>query len=187
MHISWCESTFAVHIFTQRTDVKTLMKKHIANMLTLCRVFGSIILLFLPVFSAKFYTVYILCGFSDMIDGTIARKTGSVGTFGARLDSVADIMFTAAASIRFLHVVHIPGWMWIWTAVIAGVRTISGIIGKKLTLPHTIPNKLTGSMLFLMPLTIGFIDIRYSGAAVCCAATYAALHETYSIKNRSCI
>lgn len=123
-----------MHIFTPHTDVKTPMKKHIANMLTLCRVFGSMLLLFFPFFSAGFYTVYI------------------------------------------------PGWLLIWTAVIAGVRTIGGIIGKKLIMPHTIPNKLTGSMLFLMPLTVGSIDIGYSGAAVCCAATCAALHDCYCAK-----
>ena len=158
------------------------MKKHIANILTLCRVIGSILLLFFPVFSAGFIAVYILCGFSDMIDGTVARKSGSAGRSGARLDSVADVMFTAAAFYKLLPVIHIHGWLWIWTAAIAGIRIINGIVGKKMLISHTYPNKLTGLMLFLLPLTIGFIDIRYSGAAVCCAATYAALHECYCIK-----
>jgi CDP-diacylglycerol--glycerol-3-phosphate 3-phosphatidyltransferase len=155
------------------------MKKHIANILTLCRVFGSILLLCIPVFSAGFNTVYILCGFSDMIDGTVARKIGSAGKFGAKLDSVADIMFMAAAFFKLLPVMPIHWWLWVWTAAIAGVRTINGVIGKNLLMPHTFPNKLTGFMLFLLPLTIKFIDIRYSGTAVCCAATYAALHDCY--------
>ena len=35
----------------------------------------------------------LFCGISDMIDGTIARKTKSISGLGARLDSVADSVF----------------------------------------------------------------------------------------------
>ena len=49
------------------------MIKHIANLVTGCRILGSV-LLFFPAFSVEFYIIYIFCGFSDMIDGTIARK-----------------------------------------------------------------------------------------------------------------
>ena len=71
------------------------MIKHIANILTGCRILGSILLLFFPVFSLAFYIIYLLCGFSDMIDGTIARKTNSASEFGAKLDTVADLVFVA--------------------------------------------------------------------------------------------
>lgn len=50
------------------------MAKHIANILTGCRILGSILLLFFPAFFVAFYIIYLFCGFSDMIDGTIARK-----------------------------------------------------------------------------------------------------------------
>ena len=53
------------------------MAKHIANILTGYRILGSILLLFFPAFSTEFYITYLLCGFSDMIDGTIARKTNT--------------------------------------------------------------------------------------------------------------
>lgn len=69
------------------------MTKHIANILTSCRILGSILLLFFPTFSVEFYIIYIFCGFSDMTDGTIARKTNSVSRFGSRLDTVADLFF----------------------------------------------------------------------------------------------
>ena len=45
------------------------MIKNVANILTGFRVLGSILLLFVPVF----YSIYLLCGFSDMIDGAVAR------------------------------------------------------------------------------------------------------------------
>ena len=55
------------------------MAKRIANILTGGRILGSILLLFFPAFSLAFYIVYLLCGFSDMIDGTVARKKAPVG------------------------------------------------------------------------------------------------------------
>ena len=58
------------------------MIKHIANIITSCRVLGSILLLFFPAFSVEFYMIYIICGLSDMIDGTVARKTNSARAFG---------------------------------------------------------------------------------------------------------
>ena len=73
------------------------MKKHIANILTGFRILGSMLLLFFPVFSEAFYALYLLCGFSDMIDGTIARKTNSVSEFGSKLDTAADLSFVAAS------------------------------------------------------------------------------------------
>ena len=45
------------------------MTKHIANILTGYRILGSILLLFVPVFTVGFYTVYLLCGFGDMLFG----------------------------------------------------------------------------------------------------------------------
>ena len=55
------------------------MIKYIANIVTGFRILGSILLLFFPAFSAAFYMIYILCGLSDMIDGTIARMVSRCG------------------------------------------------------------------------------------------------------------
>ena len=90
------------------------MSRHIANILTGCRIFGSIILLFLPAFSVAFYITYLLCGFSDMIDGTIARRTNSVSKFGSQLDTAADLVFVVVSLFRLLPAMHIPRWLWIW-------------------------------------------------------------------------
>lgn len=62
--------------------------KNTANIITSSRILLSLILIFLPVFSPWFFAIYIAAGFSDMIDGTIARKTGSESSFGAKLDSI---------------------------------------------------------------------------------------------------
>ena len=95
------------------------MKKQIANIITSCRILGSIGLLFCPVFSAYFYGLYIFCGLTDMVDGTIARKTNAVSEFGSRLDTVADFLFVIASFGKLVPVIRIPVWIWVWAAVIA--------------------------------------------------------------------
>ena len=163
------------------------MTKHIANILTSCRILGSILLLFFPVFSLVFYILYLFCGFSDMIDGTIARKTNSASQFGSRLDTIADLVFVVAAMIKLLPVIHLPGWLWIWGGVIAIIKLTNIVLGfvrrKKLVAYHTVLNKTTGLLCFLLPLTLQVIEPIYSFAVVCIMATVAAIQEScYTIK-----
>ena len=157
------------------------MVKHIANLITGCRILGSILLLFFPAFSAAFYVIYLFCGFSDMIDGTIARKTGSTSKFGSQLDTVADLIFVAVSLFKLLPVSNIPQWLWIWGAVIAIIKAGNIILGyiseKQFISPHTVMNKITGLLLFLLPLTLSFAEIKYSFVAVCSIATFAAIQE----------
>ena len=161
------------------------MIKHIANILTGCRILGSILLLFFPVFSVEFYILYILCGFSDMIDGTIARKTHSTSELGAKMDTASDFVFVIVSLIKLLPAIHIPGWLWIWGSVIAIVKVsniIWGAVSKKQFISlHTILNKITGLLLFLLPLTLSFVELKYSSIVVCSMATFAAMQEGFYI------
>ena len=161
------------------------MKKNIANIITGSRAILSLLLLFIPLSSVCFYTLYLLCGFTDMVDGTIARKTGTVSKFGAKLDTVADFVFMAACAVKLLPVINIPIWLWAWIAVIATIKATNIILGlirrKKLVALHTVLNKTTGSLLFLLPFTLRFIVPAYSIAAVCAIATVAAIGEGYYI------
>ena len=78
------------------------MTKHIANILTSCRILGSVLLLFIPAFSLGFYIIYFFCGLSDMLDGTIARKTNTVSSFGSKLDTAADFVFMTICALKLL-------------------------------------------------------------------------------------
>ena len=157
------------------------MTKHIANILTGCRIFGSILLIFIPVLSLDFYITYLLCGFSDMVDGTIARKTNSTSKFGSQLDTVADLIFVVVSLFKLLPAIHIPWWLWIWGGVIAIIRIINiiwGFVSKKQFISlHTIMNKATGLLLFLLPLTISFVELKYTAIVVFSIATFSAIQE----------
>ena len=159
-----------------------------ANIITGIRIVLSVALLFCTAFSPTFYTLYIAAGFSDMIDGAVARKTGTVSAFGSRLDTFADIVFVAVCLIKVLPVLDVPVWLYIWIAIIAFIKVANiavGFVGQKeLISVHSMMNKLTGGLLFVLPLTLAFIDPRYSGAVVCIVATAAAIQEGYLIKRK---
>ena len=161
------------------------MAKHIANILTACRILGSILLLFFPAFSVAFYIIYLFCGFSDMVDGTIARKTNSASKFGSQLDTVADLIFVAVSLFKLLPTIHIPQCLWIWGGVIALIKIsniIWGYVSKKQFISlHTFMNKATGLMLFLLPLTISFIELKYTAIVVCSIASFSALQEGFHV------
>ena len=161
------------------------MTKHIANILTGCRIFGSILLLFFPAFSLDFYILYLLCGFSDMVDGTIARKTNSTSKFGSQLDTIADLIFVVVSLFKLLPAIHIPRWLWIWGGVIAVIKIstiIWGYVSKKQFISlHTIMNKVTGLLLFLWPLTISFAELECIAIAVCSVATLSAIQEGFYV------
>ena len=159
------------------------MTKHIANIITGSRIAFSLPLLFVPLSSAWFCALYLLCGLSDMIDGTVARRTNSASEFGAKLDTVSDFAFMVVVLIRFVPHLHIPTWLWMWIGVIATIKIVNVVLGfvgtKKLISPHTVLNKVTGLLLYLLPVTIRFIELTYTLPLVCAVATVAAIHEVY--------
>ena len=157
------------------------MKKHIANIVTSIRIIGSVCLLFSSVFSSLFYCIYLFCGVTDMIDGTIARKTNSVTSFGSHLDSISDFIFLIAASIKILPAIYIPGWLWL-SILIIFIIIITAVIlryifAQQLMIKHTFMNKLTGFLLFLLPLSLPFLEIKCSAGIVCVAAFLSAVQE----------
>lgn len=157
-----------------------------ANIITACRIVCSAVLLFLPALSPAFYTVYLIGGFTDMIDGTIARKMGTESAFGAKLDSVADFSFIIVCLLKILPVVELPRWLWIWILLIALIKISSVVSGfvrwGKLIGEHTILNKAMGFLLFVLPFTLKVIPKEWSGGFLCIMATVAALQEGYYIR-----
>lgn len=154
-----------------------------ANLITGPRIICSISLLFCPALSISFYALYITAGITDMIDGTVARKTNTVSEFGSKLDTVADFVLVVVCLIKLFPVMSIDIWIYAWVVVIAVIKAINVVSGyvmqKKLVTVHTIMNKVAGALLFALPLTLHFIELRYSAIVVCVVATLAAIHEGY--------
>ena len=157
-----------------------------ANTITCIRIVCSIAILFFPALSPAFYVLYIIAGISDMIDGAVARKTGTVSDFGSKLDTTADFVLVVVCLVKLIPVIHVPTWLIIWIIVIAVIKAVNLVSGyimrKEIVVLHTAMNKVTGILLFVLPLTLTFIDLKYSGTVVSAAATFAAIQEGHLIR-----
>lgn len=159
--------------------------KQMANIITVSRIIIGLAILMCPALSPGFYVLYIAAGVSDMIDGTVARKTGTVSEFGSRLDTIADIVLVVVCLIKLLPLLTLPVWLYVWNGIIAVIKIFNIAVGylkqKKFISVHSTINKVTGGLLFLLPITLSFIDIKISAVVVCLAATVATIHEGHVI------
>ncbi|MEE1171231.1 MAG: CDP-alcohol phosphatidyltransferase family protein [Ruminococcus sp.] len=165
--------------------VKRKIIHNTANFITSARILCSLALLFCTPLSLPFYVLYTTAGSSDIFDGLIARKTNTATKFGAKLDTLADIVFAAVVLIKLLPILELPVWMIVWVGVIALIKLVSILIGfvrhHTLTAVHSVINKITGALVFILPFTIPIINIRYTAGLVCVVATVAAIMESRSI------
>ena len=157
-----------------------------ANAITFFRIAAGMALLFCPVFSPAFYALYIAAGLSDMLDGFVARKTDTVSRLGARLDTAADFVLVVVCLVKLLPVLRIPAWLYIWIGIIALIKAVNIVSGfavkKSFAAVHSVMNKATGALLFLLPLTIPVVPLKYSAIVACAAATLAAVQEGHIIR-----
>ena len=161
-------------------------KRHnwnIADTVTAMRIAASLFLPFFHVQSIWFLVIYTFAGLTDVLDGWIARKFGMESEFGARLDSIADLVFYGILLIYLLPVMYwiLPGEIWyaVWRIVV--IRLLAYITAAvkfhRFASLHTWLNKLTGVAVFLLPYVLwsSYIDI-YSWF-VCVLAFAASLEE----------
>lgn len=167
------------------------MRKIVPNIITTARIIGALSLL-LAVVSRQifvpFWELYVFCGLTDIADGAVARWLKVETKTGALLDSIADMFFVVCATYKLYPTLMLSLWMWVWTAIIIGIKVINLIsalvvYGKPVFL-HTLANKITGLMLFLcIPLWVCF-EWNYPLTIVAAFATFAAIQEGHFIRTR---
>ncbi|MDO4582366.1 MAG: CDP-alcohol phosphatidyltransferase family protein [Bacillota bacterium] len=171
---------------------EALMVKHklnAADAITASRIVFAVFILFSAAFSVQFYAFYLLGGCTDIIDGWVARRLNLKSSFGAKLDTIADHVFIIAVLAKVLAALYVPVWLWIWIAIIAFIKLanlLSSLVLSGGIIPmHTLMNKITGFMLFLLPFAIGKAPWQVLAIAVivtCSAATFAAIQEGHYIR-----
>ena len=147
---------------------------------------GAVCLLFFNVESVAFWSIYFVCGISDMVDGYLARRFHCESKTGALLDSLADLAFVACCCYKLIHLLVAPKWLWIWGGAIVAIKIINQIsalvLYKKCVFPHTIANKVTGFLLFVgVPLTL-FLESIVPVIIIAVIATFAAVQEGHFIR-----
>ena len=176
------------NMLLQTKKIMEFIKKYIADFLTILRIVCSASMLFFKAFSVWFYALYIFCGISDMCDGAVARKTNSESSFGAMLDTVADFVFVVVAMIKILPELYINKWMCMVILFVAIVKLFTfwyTIFCRKTPEKlHSLMNKITGFVLFILPLTIKFVNPVYSVPVVCVAVMISVFCEGYALHHR---
>ncbi len=129
----------------------------IPNVITLLRILGTVLLLFFPPMTPVFFAFYTLTGVTDVLDGCVARATGRTSELGARLDSIADLLFySVALSKLFPSLCQIlPDRIWyaVGLALITRLSAyaVAAVKYRRFASLHTWMNKLTGLAVFLVP------------------------------------
>lgn len=152
-----------------------------ADLLTLARIPLSLGLLFATPLSPSFFLLYTLAGITDMLDGPIARRTHTASWRGARLDSLADVVFLAAVLYCLLPALSLPRRS-LWAIMgIAVLRCTAWLVGflkyRRFTALHTLSNKLTGAALFCAPYLLPLVGTDTLCAALCLLASLSAGEE----------
>lgn len=119
-----------------------------ADIITLLRIFRTILLSILKPLSVNFYIVYVLTEITDVLDGWVARRLKITDDFGAKIDSVADLLFYAVMLFHVLPILWtvLPTEIWYAVAVVFGLRISAYITAAikyhRFTCLHTYLNKL---------------------------------------------
>lgn len=162
-----------------------LANKNLPNAISILRIAGTIWLLLMKPLTPLFFVVYTVTGVTDVLDGAIARRYGTESELGARLDSIADLLFYTLILIRIFPVLWatLPKVIWVVVGMILLIRFISyGLAAFKYHLfasVHTYLNKFTGLMVFGVVYAIGSpIAVPYCWL-VCLVAMLGSLEELF--------
>ena len=145
-------------------------KMNLPNGITAARMAGTAALLLVRPLTPGFYILYTLTGLTDVLDGWIARRTGTASDFGARLDSAADLLFYAVVLCRLFPILDVRMPPEIWYAV-GGVLllrllgyAVAAVRYRRFAALHTKLNKLTGLCVF----SIAYLLDSPALVPVCC-------------------
>ncbi len=157
--------------------------KYLPNLITSLRIVGTASLLFIEPFTAPFFVIYTLTGLTDILDGWVARTFKLTSKFGARLDSIADLMFYAVMLIRIFPVMWevLPVGIWVTVGFIVISRLLSYIyVAVKFRCfasLHTYMNKISGGSVFIIPYIIETPMATFVCSLICAITGVASIEE----------
>lgn len=157
----------------------------VPNGITSLRIVGALVLIGVSPSSAVFYIIYTLCGISDALDGLVARMTGQQSEFGAKLDSLSDLLFYSVMLLKLLPMLWelLPRAIWYGVGAILVVRSLSYLVAairyKRFASLHTYLNKATGLVLFAVPYCLQVSFATEFCILVCVIGALASAEELF--------
>lgn len=168
-------------------NFKKILKNNLANIITYTRIISTLFVIGSTPFSKVFFISYTYAGVSDVLDGLIARKTNTTSDFGAKMDSMADLLFYVSMMLKIFPSLleKLPLYDWVLIYSTLAVRIIMyayvGITRHDFMSNHTYLNKLTGFGIFFVPYMIVTKFFVAYATCVCSIAVVAALYEIFLI------
>ena len=135
----------------------SMNRKYIPNILTALRMLGAVLLLLTEPLTLPFYLLHIFCGLTDALDGAFARALHASSRLGAQLDSIADLMFYGVMMGKLMPILleRMPASLWWIVGAAVAIRLcsygVAAVTQHRFSALHTILNKLTGLLVFLVP------------------------------------
>ena len=160
-----------------------MTKEKLPNLITALRIAGTAGLIFAQPLTPLYFVIYTLCGLSDVLDGWLARHTGSASDFGARLDSLADLFFYTVMIVGLMPVLWAllpPAFWWMLGGVLLirlGAYTAAALRYRRFAALHTYMNKLTGAVVFLLPYMLKLPVAPVWCWGTCAVAALASTEE----------
>ncbi|WP_176431192.1 CDP-alcohol phosphatidyltransferase family protein [Anaerovirgula multivorans] len=149
-------------MYNLRKEVEAI-DRLVPNILSVLRIILSVLLI--PFLSVRigFIIIYIVIGISDVLDGYIARKLGCESDLGAKLDSTADFVFYCILVLVFFKLYSsILEMNYQFVAIIIAIRLLNMLLTKlkykRVVFIHTLANKISGIILYLMPMILLYIE-----------------------------
>lgn len=139
--------------------------KQIPNIISFSRIILSVALLFFFQQPVIFFSLYLLCGLSDLLDGALARILNAKSELGAKLDSIADfflflislvyvISFFGEEIIQYIPLLAVVFIIRIGALIFAAYKY------RSLVMLHTWSNKVTGVITFFAPVLLLLAEPR---------------------------
>lgn len=155
---------------------------NLPNVLTIVRILLSLCLFPLAGHQAIFLIVYGVCGLTDWLDGLLARRLKAQSPLGARLDSVADLVWFSAAALALVCWLPVkPIWALAAVALVILIRAGSLAVGwarfGRPVFLHTLANKAAGLLFFLCPLEVALWGTAYGLIVLFPVALAASVEE----------
>lgn len=163
----------------------SMNRKYIPNILTALRMLGAVLLLLTKPLTLPFYLLHIFCGLTDALDGAFARALHASSRLGAQLDSIADLMFYGVMMGKLMPILleRMPASLWWIVGAAVFIRLcaygVAAATQHRFSALHTILNKLTGLLVFLVPGMLALpiaVPLCHGGAVM---ALISSAHELW--------
>lgn len=143
-------------------------------------------MIFFEFISLPFMIIYLIAGFSDMLDGFVARRINIQSTLGSRLDTLADTVFFAVCIFRAWNYLSLESGQIIMIGIVLLIKVSTALINFVLRNSfiadvHSGINKITGLLLFLLPIALNLPVFSYCAWVMIIIALLSSADELIKV------